>query len=165
MRRAKLLSVALCACAVLAACRTPATPATPAAASNADVLQDTDFFVGEDALGDNATEMPLGSIRRSVEGGGFYAIGDSVDIFTKYAWKSRRATGGELQKRVHVACFLSATASLTSCGTDVKRGPRTRAEAFTGQWVVAPLTEVPSGGVVNVGGCRCDADGLRLVVR
>lgn len=142
----------------LAACRGPSAPGT------GDVLDANDFLVGDDALRDKAVEAPLGSLKRSVEGGGFYAIGDAVELFTKYAWRSRVARDGDLVPGANVACFLSKAGAVSSCGGETQRGPRTRAEAFTRQWVIAPLREPASRGTVNVGGCTCDTAGVRVVL-
>ena len=63
-----------------------------------------------------------------------------------------------------VACFLSKAGSGESCGADLQSGPRTRAEAFTRQWLIATLRDAPARGVAQVGACRCDAAGLRIVL-
>jgi hypothetical protein len=141
----------------LTACRGAAAP------SGADLLEPGDFFIGDDALRDKAVEAPLGSFKRAAEGGGFYAIGDAVELYTKYAWRSRPAEASELVPGARVACFLSSAGAVASCGSELQRGPRTRAEAFTRQWVVATLRGAPERGEVSVGGCRCDVAGLRLV--
>jgi hypothetical protein len=141
----------------LAACRGPNAPAS------GDVLDADDFLVGDDALRDKPMEVPLGSLKRTVEGGGFYAIGDAVELFTKYAWRSRAAREGDLVVGATVACFLSKAGATSSCGSEPQRAPRTRAEAFTRQWVVATLREPAARGTVNVGGCTCEAAGVRVV--
>jgi hypothetical protein len=63
-----------------------------------------------------------------------------------------------------VACFLSKAGTVASCGADVQRPPRTRVEAFTRQWVIATLREPTLKGTVNVGGCVCEASGVRVVI-
>ena len=139
------------------ACRGPASP------GGKDLLDANDFFVGDDALRDKPVEAPLGSYKRSTDGGAYYAIGDAVELFTKYAWRSRPAFAEDLVVGAPVACFLSKASSSASCGEDLQRGPRTRAEAFTRQWVLAPLKQRPVSGVAMVDGCRCDLAGVRLV--
>jgi hypothetical protein len=144
--------------AELAACRGPNAPAS------GEVLEENDFLVGDDVLRDKPVEAPLGSLRRTVDSGGFYAVGDAVEFFTKYAWRSRAAHDGDLVSGATVACFLSKAGTIAGCGTEVQRGPRTRAEAFTRQWVIATLREAPVRGNVVVGGCTCEASGVRVVL-
>jgi hypothetical protein len=142
----------------LAACRGPNAP------GSSDVLEANDFLVGDDVLRDKPVEAPLGSLKRAVDGGAFYAIGDAVELFTKYAWRSRTAHDGDLVSGATVACFLSKASTIASCGADVQRRPRTRAEAFTRQWVIGTLREAPVRGNVVVGGCTCEASGVRVVL-
>ena len=149
--------VATCAL-LLVGCRGASAPGSH------DLIDANDYLVGDDALRDKPVEAPLGSLKRQVEGGAYYAIGDAVELFTKYAWRSRPATDADLVSGAPVACFLSKAASAASCANDVQRGPRTRAEAFTRQWVIAPLKARPNGSVVIVDGCRCDVAGVRLVL-
>lgn len=149
---------ALSALAFLSACRGPSTPAS------GDLVEVDDFFVGDDALRDKPVEVPLGSLKRTVEGGGFYAIGDAVELYTKYAWRSRVPREGDLVAGATVACFLSKASAVASCGSETQRAPRTRAEAFTRQWVIGTLREAPVRGSVVVGGCTCEASGVRIVL-
>ena len=140
------------------ACRAVTPPSAP------DVIEPNDFFVGDDALRDKPVEAFLGAWKRSTEGGAFYAVGDAVDLFTKYAWRSRVPRADELKAGVRVACFLSKASAIGTGGTDLQEAPRTRAEAFTRQWALATLTDPPAGQVVAVAGCRCDAKGVRIVL-
>ncbi len=158
MKSAAALVLAACA---LAGCRPAGSGAS--GASN-DLLEPNDFLVGDDALRERPVEAPLGSYKRAAEGGAYYAIGDAVELYTKYAWRSRPAEAGELVSGARVACFLSRAGAAPSCGADLQSGPRTRAEAFTRQWVIATLRDAPEKGVAHVGGCRCEVAGLRLVV-
>ena len=161
MRRGSALALAA-ACAVLALASSACRPS--ASGSGADLLEPNDFFVGDDALRDRPVEVPLGSLKRAAEGGAYYAIGDAVELYTKYAWRSRPAGRADLAPGARVACFLSRASSVESCGAELQSGPRTRAEAFTRQWVIATLREAPERGVAKVGACRCDAAGVRVVV-
>ncbi len=158
MRAAAAVAIAAC---VLIGCRAAGTSGS---GSSGDLLEPNDFLVGDDALRERPVEAPLGSLKRAAEGGAYYAIGDAVELYTKYAWRSRPAASADLAPGARVACFLSKASSIDSCGGDLQRGPRTRAEAFTRQWVVATLREAPERGVAQVGACRCDVAGLRVVV-
>jgi hypothetical protein len=141
----------------LAACRGAANPST-------EPVEPNDYLVGDDALRDKPVEAPLGSFKRAAEGGAYYAIGDAVELYTKYAWRTRAAEARDLVAGARVACFLSRAGTIASCGAEVQSGPRTRAEAFTRQWVIATLREAPEKGVAGVGGCRCESAGLRVVL-
>ena len=154
MTRALVLAAVTIA---LSACRGAANPTS-------DPVEPNDFLVGDDALRDKPVEAPLGSYKRAAEGGAYYAIGDAVELFTKYAWRTRTAEASDLVPGARVACFLSRAGAAASCGADLQSGPRTRAEAFTRQWLIATLREAPEKGVANVGGCRCEVAGLRVVV-
>jgi len=153
---------ALALAAVLALACPACRPAASGRAS--DLLEPNDFFVGDDALRDRPVEVPLGSLKRSAEGGAYYGIGDVVEIYTKYAWHSRPAGWADLAPGARVACFLSRASSVESCGAELQSGPRSRTEAFTRQWVIATLRDGPARGVAQVGPCRCEAAGLRVVL-
>ncbi len=142
---------------IVGGCRGGAVPVASA------VVEPNDFFVGDDALREKPVEALLGSFKRHADGGAFYAIGDAVEIFTKYAWRSRPAAEEDLAIGVRAACFLSKAPAAAECGEGVQNGPRTRAEALTRPWVLGTLKAPALRGVVSVGGCRCDVRGVRIL--